>query len=131
VNQFYGHIITGDLSIIQNENLRNIMNKGAKFRDCANISVEKLERSIVDDVMRFKQKWSDKERIEDCDLDQWACQVIQRMRRRINQLRRNREIYVRGDNVMDKTDVKEEIQRLHDNFIITAVDKAANNFSIR
>jgi hypothetical protein len=93
--------------------------------------VEKLERSIVDDVMRFKQKWSDKERIEDCDLDQWACQVIQRIRRKINQLRRNREIYVRGDNVMDKTDVKEEIQRLHDNFIITAVDKAANNFSIR
>ena len=131
VNQFYGHIITGDLSIVQNESLRNIMKKGAKFRDCANISVEKLIKSIVNDVINFKQKWTDKERLESYDLDQWVCLVCQRIKRKIDQLRRNQEIYVRGDNIMDRADVKEEINRLHKYFIITAVDKAANNFSLR
>ena len=131
MNQFYGHIITGDLSIVQNESLRNIMKKGAKFRDCANISVEKLMKSIVNDVINFKQKWTDKERLESYDLDQWVRLVCQRIKRKINQLRHNQEIYMRGDNVMDRADVKEEINRLHKYFIITAVDKAANNFSLR
>ena len=131
MNQFYGHIITGDLSIVQNESLRNIMKKGAKFRDCANISVEKLMKSIVNDVINFKQKWTDKEGLESYDLDQWVCLVCQRIKMKIDQLRRNQEIYVRGDNIMDRADVKEEINRLHKYFIITAVDKAANNFSLR
>ena len=131
VNQFHGHIITGDLSIVQNVSLRNIMNKGAKFRDCANISVEKLQKSVINDVMNFKQKWIDKKRMETHDLNQWENLVCQKIKRKINHLRRHREIYVRGDNVMNRADVKEEINRLHHNFIIIAVDKAANNFSIR
>lgn len=131
VNHQHGHIITGDLSIIQNEHLRMIMCRGAKFRDCVDMSVEKLERSLIDNVKNFKTKWIDKERLEDGALNEWEHKVCIHIKRKIQQLRRNREISVRGTNIMNRDDVKKEIERLQHYFVITPVDKAANNFSIR
>ena len=131
VNRQYGHIITGDLSIVQNEHLQTVMHKGAKFRDCVDMSVEKLERSLINNVKNFKTKWIDKERIEDSALNKWEQKVCLFIKRKIQQLRRDREISVRGINIMNRDDVKQEIERLQHYFVITPVDKAANNFSIR
>ena len=33
IDPVHGHVLTGDLSIIQNEELRNLMSKGGKFRE--------------------------------------------------------------------------------------------------
>lgn len=131
VNRHHGHIITGDLSIVQNEHLRTVMSRGAKFRDCVDMSVEKLERSLTNNLKNFKTKWSDKERLENGALNEWEQKVRLYMKRKIQQLRRNQEISVRGANIMNKADVKKEIERLQHLFVITAVDKAANNFLIR
>ena len=131
VNRQYGHIITGDLSIVQNEHLRAVMGRGAKFRDCVDISIERLERSLMNNVRSFKTKWSDKERLDEGALNEWEHKVCLYIKRRISQLRRNREMSIRGSNIMSRDDVKQEIERLHYYFVITPVDKAANNFSIR
>jgi hypothetical protein len=131
VNRQYGHIITGDLTIVKNEHLRTVMQRGAKFRDCVDMSVEKLEGSLINNVKNFKTKWIDKERIQDSALNEWERKVCLYIKRKIQQLRRDREISVRGANIMNRDDVRQEIERLQHYFVITPVDKAANNFSIR
>ena len=92
VNGQYGHIITGDLSIVQNKYLWTVMRRGAKFKDCVDMSVEKLERSLMNNLKNFKTKWSDKERLEDSALNEWEQNVHLYIKRKIQQLRRNQEM---------------------------------------
>ena len=53
----HGHVLTGDLSLIRNTELRNLMSKGAKFRENPRFSHEDIEIALHKDVDRFAEKW--------------------------------------------------------------------------
>ena len=64
INDFYGHVLTGDLNIIQNEALKSIMKKGAKFRDSPDISLRQIEYSLIQDIKNYRKMWMEKEKAE-------------------------------------------------------------------
>ena len=126
IDPIHGHVLTGDLGIVQNLELRDVMSKGAKFRETPRLSHSQIEASLFQDLEKFKEKWSDKERFEN-ELDPW----ISLVRRKIRDKLKNMPSVSKGRSVLEKTQVKEELNRLKSRYIITVVDKAANNFAFQ
>ena len=140
MNEFHGHVVTGDLDIIRNDALRTIMKKGAKYRDSADISLDRLQQSIINDIKKFKSIWTERERSKaeeedkeswDDKLDNWESTVCRIVKNKIHKLVSEGSIQLNGSSILQREDVRNEIRRLHYLYIITSVDKAANNFSVR
>lgn len=126
VDPVHGHVLTGDLNIIQNVELRSIMSKGAKFRENPKLSRRQIENSLFQDLENFKQKWCNKENMED-ELDQWLSLVRKRISRKLDSM-----CYIfSGESVLNKREVKDELIQLKSQYVITVVDKAANNFAFQ
>ena len=81
-DRVHGHIITGDLGIVGNNQLRDIIKKGPKYRLPRAINWAKDRRIIVDFLGDFMRKWVNKERkaspngIDLKNLDAWYKQII-------------------------------------------------------
>lgn len=102
------------------------MAKGAKYRESPRLTRGDLERSLLEDLERFRDKWKDKEKFTN-ELDSWFNQVAQRIKSSLKHLR----FIFHGECILQRRDVKQELQRLKDRYIFTVVDKAANNFAIQ
>ena len=53
-----GHIVTGDLSIIRDITLRNLIKKGPSYREQNNIDWKVNEKTSKEAVSRYHQKWA-------------------------------------------------------------------------
>ena len=53
-----GHIVTGDLSIIKDITLRNLIKKGPSYREQNNIDWKVNEKTSKEAVSRYYQKWA-------------------------------------------------------------------------
>ena len=127
----HGHIITGNLDIVENVTLRNIIKKGPKYRLPQKINWVQDREIIVSFLNSYIDKWLAKERKvginsnlnRDC-LDIWKKNVLDLVDRKISN----------GKGKFNKTwslriegNVERELNRLKDNFVITVTDKAQNN----
>ena len=126
VDPIHGHVLTGDLNIVQNLELRDAMSKGAKFREVPRLSRMQIEASLLQDLDRFKEKWCEKERFEN-ELDPWISLIKQKIKVKLD----NMPDIGKGRLVLEKPEVKTELNRLKSRYIITVVDKAANNFAFQ
>ena len=59
-----GHVITGDLTIVRDAELRSLIEKGQSFREqnCINWSIN--ESLCKEAVAKYKRKWSRKEKVD-------------------------------------------------------------------
>ena len=102
------------------------MAKGAKYRESPRLTRGDLERSLLQDLERFRDKWSDKERFTN-ELDVWFSHVARRIKSSLRHLR----FIFHGESILQRRDVKQELERLKEKYIFTVVDKAANNFAVQ
>ena len=51
-----GHVVTGDLTIIENESLRNILSKGPKYREPRSINWNYNFKVLMDAVEDYARK---------------------------------------------------------------------------
>ena len=56
-----GHVVTGDLNIIRDANLRSLVEKGPSFREQNSINWKINEDICRQAVAEYKSKWSKKE----------------------------------------------------------------------
>ena len=132
VDAYHGHIVTGNLEIVQSVELRNIMKKGAKFRETPPISYEKLEQSLHRDIDNFVLKWINKEEKDSfvIEIENWHRLVKQKISEKIALIRvSNRNLPSKA--VLSKASVRHELDRLQQKYVITIVDKCSNNFAIQ
>ena len=59
-----GHIITGDLNIIQNQQLRDFISKGPKYREPRSFSWKYKFKLIMDSVEEYSCKWAKQEEVK-------------------------------------------------------------------
>ena len=83
-----GHVVTGDLNIIKDAKLHNLIMKGPSYREqnCVNWNVTK--KLCREAVARYKCTWPRRERIDIRALNEWECKVNECIRRRIASLKR-------------------------------------------
>ena len=66
-----GHVLTGNLKIIQNNKLRKIFSKGPKFREPKKIDWEKARVTIHSGIETFIKNLAEVKRVDETYFDNW------------------------------------------------------------
>ena len=95
VNQHHQHILTGDLSIVQNIKLRNLLKKGPKYRpktkldfDLAKTSINKsLNEIITEYIVKYNPKLDTNNKFNLDSFKPWKEEVMRAIDSKINTLK--------------------------------------------
>ena len=119
-----GHVVTEDLSIVQNEKLRDLLRKGPKFREPVSFSWHQNFDIIMD---AYAMQWAKKKDVEPDTLSKWIKSISEVVKRRIRRLKHS--VNTRSESIFRDPDAAREFSRLHENFVIVPADKAYNNYT--
>ena len=127
----HGHIITGDLNIIPNKHLRDLMAYGAKYREPSYMAPGNIKLSLNEYVDSFVTKMSRKYKDTMNCYKEWSAKVKEIISNRIDFFKVNcpRAFHVE-ESIFKRDDVQSVINSLHNKYIFVPADKAANNFVI-
>ena len=122
-----GHIVTGDLNIVRNIKLRDLLSKGPKYREPVSYSWHQNFDIIMDACEEYARRWAKKEDVEVDTLSEWIKSIADVLKRRIRRLKHS--VNTRYVSIFSDPDVVRELSRLHENFVIVPADKASNNYT--
>ena len=121
-----GHVVTGDLRIIKDAKLRELVNKGPFYREQNIIDWGLNARICKEAVTKYKVKWSRMLRMDRRVLNEWEKKVHEAIARRV-QLLMSKHVNKPRKHVLQ---IKKHINYLHDfqrQFVLVPADNAANN----
>ena len=122
-----GHIVTGDLNIVRNAKLRDLLSKGPKYREPVSYSWHQNFCIIMDACGEYVRRWAKKEDVEVDTLSKWIKSIADVLKRRIRRLKQS--VNTRHEFIFSDPDVFRELSRHHDNSVIVPADKASNNYT--
>ena len=125
-HQPLGHVITGDLSIITNHKLRDIFEKGPKFREPRAVNWPKNYELIKSAIRLCQENWAERIRVPKVELDAWAATAISKVHAKIQSLSQKGSPRVAKSIFFDK-EVQKSLKDLHEKYVVTTADKAGNN----
>ena len=117
--------MTGDLNFVRNQNLRDLLRKGPKYREPVSFSRHQNFNIIVDACEEYARRWAKKEDVEVDTLSEWVKSIADVLKRRIRRLERS--VNTRHESIFCDPEVVIELSRLHENFVIVPADKDSNN----
>ena len=129
VDNHHHHILTGDLNIIKNKKLRELISKGPKYREPCKIDFLEARSTIKTGIDSFLEVISSKKVVLPTVFDGWKACLLGCIDLRIEEIQRSfvsRELYP----VLQDKSVKSHLKSLHDKFVFVPVDKASNNIAI-
>ena len=83
----HGHVITGDLRVIENAKLRELVAKGPKYRDPNRVNWKATETMFLESIDLFAKNWSKREQVELKYLSEWKDQLKELVADRISNLK--------------------------------------------
>ena len=126
-NPDHGHVITGDLGIIENSKLRSLFTKGPNYREPMNISYGKCLTEIENAMTIYVQKLIADNNLLPDSMNPWKNEILNKVKGKINILKRKR--VPRRKPLLQDPIIKAYLEILHSNYVIVPIDKAANNFA--
>ena len=121
-----GHVITGNLNVIPDARVRNIISKGPKYRFPSNIDFSKCRREIAASLNDFSNRWCKRENVEPDALKEWKINIFKIIDTRISFYSRNTHLLPPKPK-SSFHHLKRGIQDFHMNYVLVPADKAANN----
>lgn len=121
-----GHVITGNLDIVEHSQLKNLLYKGPKYRLPNKIDFDACVSEIHNSLELFCEKWCKRENAEISALTKWKSAILTCIRNKVNFYNRNPGHLPRHSNVSVKA-MKHELELLHQKYVMAPADKAANN----
>merc|ERR1712002_1401899 len=88
ISNDHGHVITGNLEIISNVALRNLISKGPKFREQNKIAWGKDKKIILDAIENHAKSWAKKENSHISVLNEWINEIRAIVNTKIRKLQR-------------------------------------------
>ena len=82
-------MITGNLNVIPDARVRNIISKGPKYRFPSNIDFLKCHREIAVSLNDFSNRWGKRENVEPDALKEWKINILKIYDTRISSNSRN------------------------------------------
>jgi hypothetical protein len=117
-----GHVITGDLTIINNTSLRDVFAQGLKYREPKSINWKHNFKILMDSVEDYARQWAKR------DLDTLSeCVKSGRSLIQIRIKKFSGSMSTRSTSIFKNTNVAKHLSLLHDNYVIVSTDKAPNN----
>jgi hypothetical protein len=124
-----GHVATGDLSIISNRTLQDVVCKGPSYREPKSIDLDRLYTSVDADIKQFTKSWSEKQKIAPQCFNEWYHKVMLNVRERIEYIKKHYE-RPKYQSAFTVPAVMACLTELKTNFVLVPVDKAAKNIAI-
>ena len=121
----HGHVITGDLRVIENAKLRELVAKGPKYREPNRVNWKATETMFLEFIDLYATNWSKREQVELKYLSEWKDQLKELVTDRISNLKGH--FKSPKCKVLNQPDVKDTLHKLHANYVLVPADKAANN----
>ena len=78
-----GHVITGDLDIVENKTLRELLSTGPKFREPISFSWKQNLEIIMNSVEDYAKRWAKEEDVEVDTSSEWVKSIASLVNRRI------------------------------------------------
>ena len=125
----HNHIITGNLDIVQNPELRQLLMKGPKYREAVPVDFSKARGEIVKGIDGIITTWSTKKSLSKIVFKEWKIKLIKLLDERIKSLS-NSIKPIKFRPLLKQHLVKETLNELHEKYVITPVDKASGNVAI-
>ena len=120
-----GHVITGDLKIINNISLREMFAKGPNYREHKSINWKHNFKILMDSVEDYARQWAKREK-EDLDtLSEW----VKRVRSLIQIIvkKHSGTMSTRSTSIFKDPNVAKHLSHLHEKYVIVSADNAPNN----
>ena len=124
-----GHVATGNLSIIENIKLRELLKKGPRYREPQSINPDSVFMSISSDLKEFLKKWSNKEKLAPVVFAEWYNQVIRIIRLRLEKMS-DRYTFPKYSSTFNDPISSGCLNALKEHFVFVPVDKASKNISV-
>ena len=121
--------MTGDLSIVRKQKLKDVLRKGPKYRERVSLSWHQNFNIIIDAFEEYARRWAKKDDVEVDTLSKLVKSIADVLKRSIWLLKRS--VNTRHDSSFYDHEVVRELSRLHQNFVIVHADKASNNYTAR
>ena len=124
----HGHVITGDLRVIENARLRELVAKGPKYREPNRVNWKATETMFLDSIDLYAKNWPKREQVDLRYLSEWKDHLKELVTGRISNLKGH--FKSPKCKVLDQPDVKDTLHKLQTNYVLVPADKAANNVKI-
>ena len=125
-NEIFGHVVTGNLNIIENEKLRELCTYGAKFRENPFLNIDSIKKGVLKSFDNLKTRVARKFSVHVSALKKWRNSFLNIFNAKLMACSVRKKYRLP---TLSNISSKNELARLKDKYIITVVDKAANNFS--
>ena len=119
------HVITGNLDIIPNKQLKILFMKGPKYREQRTINLRADQRIIFDALEQYIIDWSKREKVDPSVLNDWRDLIKSRIKNNIRHIPRS-SLCHKKQILQDET-VKNVLANLQRKYVIVPADKAPNN----
>jgi hypothetical protein len=119
------HLLQHETPWFTNEDLKSLVRKGPKFRESRSFNWRQNFVSIMNSVEDYAKRWAKREKEELDTLSEWVKSIRGMLKSRIRNIKSKvRTIY---PSVFSEPEVRNELQRLHEEFVLVPADKACNN----
>lgn len=115
-----GHIFSGDLNIVHNDLLRDVMSKGTKFRLLEIWRKDLIVKNLQKDLEEFLLKMSRKHKIPIVNLLGYRTSVLEMFQNMLNGLDVKHP-------AISMFELRRALTCLHEQFVICSADKASGN----
>lgn len=124
----HGHVITGDLTLIENIDLRNIIKLGPSHREIPRYSYKYTIGKLTDDINKSIEIWSKRSNLSTAIFEPLRTTLITYVSKQLKSMYTN-HITEPVQSLNDPL-ILHDLLTLQEEFIITPVDKASNNVAL-
>ena len=124
-DSYHNHVVTGNLEIIENAELRTLLQKGLNYRDQAPPNKRKAYQAVKSSLLNYIKKKSSKNTLPEIMFDGWKNSILSVVREKLDNFSS-----FEFNCVLGKEEVKNELERLQEKYVFVPTDKAKNNVSL-
>jgi len=125
----HGHIVTGDLRIIENNKLRKLLSKGPNYRENKTINYSKCAKTVDDALFLCSAKLANKLQCDISLFTNWQSEIKRKVADKIRYLK-STTIPQQTKLVLKDEVVRTYLTELHKKYVVVPIDKASNNIAI-
>lgn len=122
------HILTGNLDIIENIRLRELLRKGPKFRTPMKHNIDIILEDLLDALLNYTEKIALNNKLNNDVFNNWINKIITLTQEKYNEIKNN--IHFTYNKFLNINYFKKDLEELKKKFVFTRVDKASQNFAI-
>ena len=129
IEHHHKHVITGNLNIVTNPELRSLLEKGPKFREANSVCWNYNKHIIYTALENYVQAWAKREGVESSALREYLDMAKQLVKNRVSYLKRKNESSV-PSKILSSDLVNKFLEDFHSKYVLVPADKAANNIIV-